>query len=132
MIRVVRPPANVVPPYLATRKAPHAGLAGPPPRSRLHFTTTGSSWINQVGRWFEALTGPKYPLRTRKSAQAPRSRHPRLDRTRTRTPALQMGQDRRRDPGLTGKVPSTNFRRRILAHITRKPYRSIMEGVCRG
>jgi transposase len=42
---------------LATHKAPrHPGLAGRHPRFCLHFTPTGSSWINQVERWFGFLT----------------------------------------------------------------------------
>jgi len=42
---------------LATHKAPviQAWLARHP-RFRLHFTPTGSSWINQVERWFGFLT----------------------------------------------------------------------------
>src|SRR3954466_10862733 len=31
-------------------------MAGPSPRFHVHFTPTGSSWINQVERWFGLLT----------------------------------------------------------------------------
>ena len=32
-------------------------LAPRHPRFRVHFTPTGSSWMNQAGRWFGLLTG---------------------------------------------------------------------------
>jgi hypothetical protein len=36
----------------------------------LHFTPTGSSWINQAGRWFGYLTAQKIRRGVHKSVQA--------------------------------------------------------------
>jgi transposase-like protein/transposase len=56
---------------LSTHKAPviQAWLARHP-RFRLHFTPTGSSWINQVERWFGYLTDKKIRRGVHKSVQA--------------------------------------------------------------
>ena len=56
---------------LATRKTPliREWLARHP-RFRLHFTPTGSSWINQVERWFGYLTAQKIRRGVHKSVQA--------------------------------------------------------------
>ena len=56
---------------LATHKAPviQAWLARHP-RFRLHFTPTGSSWINQVERWFAYLTSQMIRRGVHKSVQA--------------------------------------------------------------
>jgi len=40
------------------------------PRFHMHFTPTGSSWINQVERWFGHLTDPKIRRGAHKSVQA--------------------------------------------------------------
>ena len=40
------------------------------PRFRLHFTPTGSSWINQVERWFGYLTDQRFRRGAHKSVQA--------------------------------------------------------------
>src|SRR3954463_1671936 len=40
------------------------------PRFHMHFTPTGSSWINQVERWFGFLTDQKIRRGTHKSVQA--------------------------------------------------------------
>jgi transposase len=40
------------------------------PRFHVHFTPTGSSWINQVERWFGYLTGQKIRRGVHKSVQA--------------------------------------------------------------
>jgi transposase len=40
------------------------------PRFRMHFTPTGSSWINQVERWFGYLTSQKIRRGTHRSVQA--------------------------------------------------------------
>jgi transposase len=47
---------HVICDYYATHKTPEvqAWLAGP--RFHVHFTPTGSSWINQVERWFGLIT----------------------------------------------------------------------------
>jgi transposase len=56
---------------LATHKAPliQEWLARHP-RFRLHFTPTGSSWINQVERWFGYLTAQKIRRGVHKSVHA--------------------------------------------------------------
>jgi transposase len=56
---------------LATHKTPliREWLARHP-RFRLHFTPTGSSWINQVERWFGYLTDQKIRRGVHKSVQA--------------------------------------------------------------
>ena len=56
---------------LATHKTPviQAWLARHP-RFRLHFTPTGSSWINQVERWFGFLTAQIIRRGVHKSVQA--------------------------------------------------------------
>ena len=56
---------------LATHKTPviQAWLARHP-RFRLHFTPTGSSWINQAGRWFGFLTDQMIRRGVHKSVQA--------------------------------------------------------------
>src|ERR1700677_4537217 len=56
---------------LATHKAPviQAWLARHP-RFCLHFTPTGSSWINQVERWFGYLTDQKIRRGVHKSVEA--------------------------------------------------------------
>ncbi len=74
----------------ATHKTPaiNAWLAKHP-RFHMHFTPTGSSWINQVERWFGLLTDQLIRRGVHKSVR-PGRRHPRLDqrlerRTRDRS-----------------------------------------------
>ena len=101
---------------LATHKTPviQAWLARHP-RFRLHFTPTGSSWINQVERWFGYLTDQMIRRGVHKSVQALEADiRAWIETLEPESPALHLDQDRRRDPGLTGKVSSTNFRRGIL------------------
>lgn len=48
-------------------------MAGPPPRFHVHFTPTGSSWINQgrlIERWFGYLTDQKIRRGVHRSVQA--------------------------------------------------------------
>ena len=85
------------------------------PRFHLHFTPTGSSWINQAGTLVRVPDRPDDPPRRAQKRAGPGSRHPRLDRELERRPqAIRMDQDRRRDPQLTGKIYSPDFRRRTL------------------
>ena len=101
---------------LATHKTPviQAWLARHP-RFRLHFTPTGSSWINQVERWFGFLTDQMIRRGVHKSVQALEADiRAWIENWNAEPPALRLDQDRRRDPGLTGKISSTNFRRGIL------------------
>src|SRR3982750_3408446 len=62
---------HVVCDNLATHKTAlvHDWLARHP-RFHVHFTPTGSSWINQVERWFGYLTDQKIRRGTHKSVQA--------------------------------------------------------------
>jgi hypothetical protein len=89
-----------------THKTPAArDWLGRHPRFHVHFTPTGSSWINQVERWFGFLTGQMIRRGVHKSVQAPRSRHPRLGRElEPEPPAVRLDQGRRGDRGLTGKI----------------------------
>jgi len=104
---------------LATHKAPviRAWLARHP-RFRLHFTPTRLV-LDQPGRAVvRLLDRSDDPPRRAQERASPRSRHPRLDRELERQPApIRLDQDRRRDPGLTGKVFSANFRRGILVRL---------------
>nr|WP_284706206.1 hypothetical protein [Micromonospora phytophila] len=70
----------------------------------MHFTPTGSSWINQVERWFGHLTAEDPPRRPQKHP-SPGSRHPLLDRRlEPRPTAVHLDQDRRRDPRITRAI----------------------------
>jgi transposase len=56
---------------LATHKTPEVQQwLARRPRFHLHFTPTGSSWINQVERWFGYLTSQKIRRGVHKSVQA--------------------------------------------------------------
>jgi hypothetical protein len=48
------------------------------PRFHLHFTPTGSSWINQVERWFWVPDRPDAPPGSPQERPGPGDRHPRL------------------------------------------------------
>jgi len=55
----------------ATHKTPDIrAWLGRHPRFHVHFTPTGSSWINQVERWFAYLTEQKIRRGTHRSVQA--------------------------------------------------------------
>jgi len=54
-----------------THKTPETqGWLARHPRFHVHFTPTGSSWINQVERWFGYLTDQKIRRGVHKSVQA--------------------------------------------------------------
>jgi DDE superfamily endonuclease len=104
---------------LATHKAPviRDWLARHP-RFRLHFTPTGSSRINQVERWFGFLTDQTVRRGVHKSVQALEADiRAWIENWNRNPPALHLDHDHRRDPRLTGKVFSANFRRGILGQI---------------
>ena len=91
----------------ATHKTPaiRAWLARHP-RFHMHFTPTGSSWINQVERWFGLPHRQTDPTRRTHQRPSPRARHQDLDRHLEPEPGtLRMDQDRRGDPPLPGRVP---------------------------
>ena len=82
------------------------------PRFHLHFTPTGSSWINQVERWFGYLTDQMIRRGVHKSVQALEADiRTWIENWNTRPQAIHLDQDRRGDPGLTGKIYCTNLRR---------------------
>jgi transposase len=62
---------HVVADNYATHKTPEVqAWLGRHPRFTMHFTPTGSSWINQVERWFGYLTDQMIRRGTHKSVQA--------------------------------------------------------------
>jgi transposase len=70
------------------------------PRFELHFTPTGSSWINQVERWFGYLAHQMIRRGTQEHP-GPGSRHPGLGQRLERRPqAVYLDQNSRRDPRL--------------------------------
>ena len=83
------------------------------PRFCLHFTPDRIV-LDQPGRAVvRLLDRSDDPPRRAQERAGPRSRHPRLDRELERQPAaIRLDQDRRRDPGLTGKIYSEDFRAR--------------------
>ena len=92
---------------------------GKHPRFHVHFTPTGSSWINQVERWFGLLTDKLIRRGVHTSVKALEDDITRLDRHLEREPqALHLDQDRRRDPQLPRRLPRQN---RTVNH--RKPAR---------
>ena len=96
---------------LATHKTPviQEWLARHP-RFRLHFTPTGSSWINQVERWFGYLTAQKIRRGVHKSVQALEADiRAWIENWNAEPPAVRLDQDRRRDPRLTGKIYREEF-----------------------
>ena len=84
------------------------------PRFHLHFTPTGSSWLNLVERWFAEITTASSAGQP-SQRHRPRSRHPQLARRLERRPeALRVDQDRRRDPRHPRRILRTNQRLRTL------------------
>jgi transposase len=84
------------------------------PRFHLHFTPTGSSWLNQVERWFGLLTDKQLRRGAHRSVHALEKDIVRGSRPGTRTRVLHVDQDRRRDIRTTQHISSTNSRRRTL------------------
>src|ERR1700730_12045891 len=90
----------------------------------MHFTTTGSSWINQVERWFGLLTDQLLRRGVHKSVAALEKRRPRLDHYLERQPkTIPLDQTRRRDPRLPRQIYGEDFRRRFtsLGDLCRMP-----------
>ncbi len=75
------------------------------PRFHVHFTPTGSSWINQVERWFGFLTDQMIRRGVHKSVQAlekdVRALDPDLERE---PPAIHVDKDRRGDPRFPSQI----------------------------
>ena len=76
------------------------------PRFHVHFTPTGSSWINQVERWFGLLTDKLIRRGVHTSVQALEKDIQDWIRTWNANPRpFTLGQDRRRHPQLTRRLP---------------------------
>jgi transposase-like protein len=119
---------------LATHKTvANPRLAGPPPPlpPALH---PGRILLDQPGGTLVRLPDrPDDPPRGPQERAGPGSRHPRLDRHLEHRPAaLHLGQDRRRDPRLTGKIYCPDFRRGTLVPHQATFALSTMRGAVRG
>src|SRR4249919_3460009 len=85
------------------------------PRFHVHFTPTGSSWLNQVERFFGLITDKLIRRGVHTSVAALQGRHPAMDRHVEREPeTLHLDQNRRRNPQLPRKISGAHFRRRTL------------------
>jgi transposase len=85
------------------------------PRFHVHFTPTGSSWINQVERWFGYLTDQKIRRGVHKSVQALEADIRDWIGTWNENPALRLDEDGRGDPQLPGRISVEDFRRGTLS-----------------
>ena len=86
------------------------------PRFHVHFTPTGSSWMNQVERWFGYLTDQKIRRGAYKTVQSPEADiRAWIEHLERQPPPLHLDEDRRRDPQLTGRIYVEDFRRTTLA-----------------
>lgn len=75
------------------------------PRFHMHFTPTGSSWVNQVERWFALLTDKLILRGVHTSVQALENDIRDWIATWNADPeAIHLGQDRRRDPELPRRL----------------------------
>ena len=101
---------------LATHKTPAINdWLAKHPRFHRHFTPTGSSWINQVERWFGLSHRPTPAPRRPQKRCGTGERRPRMDHRMERRPeTIRLDQNRRRDPRLTRQIYRTNFRRGTL------------------
>jgi hypothetical protein len=81
------------------------------PRFHVHFTPTGSSWINLVERWFAGLTEKQLrrgPHRSTRELETAIRRY--IDMTNERTSqAVRVDEDGRRHPGERGALLSSNL-----------------------
>ncbi len=80
----------------------------------MHATPTYSSWINQVERFFAFITADLLVRSDHRSMQALKKDIRACGESLERPQAPPLDQDRRRDPDLTRKTSSTNYRRRTL------------------
>jgi len=79
-----------------THKTPESEVLARHPRSICHFTPTGSSWINQVERWFGLLTGQRLIRRRRAHLRpSPGEGHHAWIQTWNETRGPHLDQDRR-------------------------------------
>ena len=87
------------------------------PRFHLHFTPTGSSWINQVERWFGFLTDQMIRRGVRKSVQALEKTSAPGSRPGTRIPGRSCG----RRPPRRSSIPLPNISLGFQAQDTSVP-----------
>src|SRR3984893_16470282 len=85
------------------------------PRVHPHLTPTGSSWLNQVERWFGFLTDQKIRRGAHKSVQALEADIRSWIKAWNDDPQPFVEEERRRDPRFPRKISSANFRRGTLA-----------------
>jgi len=79
------------------------------PRFHLHFTPTGSSWINLVERWFAALTEKQLRRGVHRSTRE-LGGHPPIHRDHQRVPeAVRVDENCQRNPRERGAVLSSNL-----------------------
>ena len=84
------------------------------PRFQIHFTPTGSAWINQVERWFAYLTGNSSNAASTKTFRPSRPTAATGPKGGTKTPNHSSGQNRRPNPRIHRPTNETNYRRRTL------------------
>ena len=101
---------------LSTHKTPSSRPGWPvTPGSACTSRPTGSSWINQVERWFGYLTDQRIRRGVHKSVQALEADiRDWIQNWNANPRPFTWTKTAERDPGLTGKVFSKNFRRGIL------------------
>ncbi len=97
------------------------------PRFHMHFTPTGSSWINQVERWFGFLTSQLIRRGTHKSVQALETDIRAWIKIWNDDPRpFVWKEDRRGDPRLPRTILPTNFRRRTPERLRLGPPSSVV------
>ncbi len=101
---------------LATHKTPQIQeWLARHPRFHVHFTPTGSSWINQVERWFGFLTDQMLRRGVHKSVQAlERDVRTWIENWNEDPRPFMWTEDRRGDPRLPSQIYCADFRRRTL------------------
>ena len=83
------------------------------PRFHLHFTPTGSSWINQVERWFGLLTDQLIRRGVHTKRRRPGERRPRMDQELEPGPeTVRLDQNRRGHPPIPSEIYREDLRRR--------------------
>ena len=81
----------------------------------MHFTPTGSSWINQVERWFGLLTDQLIRRGVHNSVEALENDvRDWIDTWNDEPETLRLDQNRRRNPQLPRQISGANFRRDTL------------------
>ena len=92
----------------------HDWLAGQP-RFHLHFTPTSASWINQVERWFAAITERQIRRGTHRSTEELEQAIDELpERPQRESQAVHLDQVRRPDPQITQDSLRASFCDRTL------------------